>query len=148
MARLHLDGLSLLGSSLVSFIESLTISAPTLSDTEVWCQLPVKRPDPLRCRSGRFSVEPPVRIELTTFRLQGECSTTELRRREAGVSLSAHSSRASRTSRSSMPADGRAGGVERRDRRRGMRSVMLLSEATILLSESTASCRGGRSWLG
>ena len=29
------------------------------------------------------AVEPPVRIELTTFRLQGECSTTELRRRGA-----------------------------------------------------------------
>ena len=31
MARLHLDGLSLLGPRLVSLIESLTISAPTLS---------------------------------------------------------------------------------------------------------------------
>ena len=28
-------------------------------------------------------MEPPVRIELTTFRLQGGCSTTELGRREA-----------------------------------------------------------------
>ena len=27
-------------------------------------------------------IEPPVRIELTTARLQGECSTTELRRPE------------------------------------------------------------------
>ena len=27
--------------------------------------------------------EPPVRIELTTFRLQGGCSTTELGRRKA-----------------------------------------------------------------
>jgi hypothetical protein len=27
-------------------------------------------------------LEPPVRIELTTFRLQGGCSTTELGRRE------------------------------------------------------------------
>jgi hypothetical protein len=33
--------------------------------------------------------EPPVRIELTTFRLQGECSTTELRRPgKPGASLS------------------------------------------------------------
>jgi hypothetical protein len=31
---------------------------------------------------GAWSLEPPVRIELTTFRLQGECSTTELRRQE------------------------------------------------------------------
>jgi hypothetical protein len=30
---------------------------------------------------GEFSPEPPVRIELTTFRLQGGCSTTELGRR-------------------------------------------------------------------
>jgi hypothetical protein len=29
---------------------------------------------------GGHAVEPPVRIELTTARLQGECSTTELRR--------------------------------------------------------------------
>ena len=28
-------------------------------------------------------MEPPVRIELTTYRLQGGCSTTELRRRAA-----------------------------------------------------------------
>jgi hypothetical protein len=32
------------------------------------------------CESGDLAAEPPVRIELTTFRLQGECSTTELRR--------------------------------------------------------------------
>lgn len=32
-------------------------------------------------RQSEYRVEPPVRIELTTFRLQGGCSTTELRRR-------------------------------------------------------------------
>ena len=38
-------------------------------------------------------VEPPVRIELTTVRLQGECSTTELRRPVlTGDSLTAQSS--------------------------------------------------------
>ena len=34
-----------------------------------------------------FSLEPPVRIELTTFRLQGGCSTTELGRRLQRVSM-------------------------------------------------------------
>ena len=38
----------------------------------VRCGSAAVRDDPL--------VEPPVRIELTTARLQGECSTTELRR--------------------------------------------------------------------
>ena len=38
-------------------------------------------------------LEPPVRIELTTARLQGECSTTELRRPgKSGASLIGHSS--------------------------------------------------------
>ena len=35
--------------------------------------------------NARSLVEPPVRIELTTFRLQGGRSTTELRRQVAGV---------------------------------------------------------------
>ena len=34
-----------------------------------------------------FEVEPPVRIELTTFRLQGGCSTTELGRRIQRLSM-------------------------------------------------------------
>ena len=34
------------------------------------------------------NMEPPVRIELTTFRLQGGCSTTELGRRVAGLAYS------------------------------------------------------------
>ncbi len=36
---------------------------------------------------GEFSLEPPVRIELTTVRLQGGCSTTELGRRFQRVSM-------------------------------------------------------------
>ena len=55
-----------------------------------------------KCR--RLDVEPPVRIELTTFRLQGGCSTTELRRRirRAGTGRILTSSTFSRCTRSSF----------------------------------------------
>ena len=47
----------------------------------------VKESDSVHSLEGRFKeitqLEPPVRIELTTFRLQGGCSTTELGRRMA-----------------------------------------------------------------
>ena len=71
-------------------------------------------------------VEPPVRIELTTFRLQGECSTTELRRPANPTSLSAQLS-------ASMTRCDATGRVDDRLGRRpgnGMRSAMLLSGLT------------------
>ena len=41
-------------------------------------------------------MEPPVRIELTTFRLQGGCSTTELGRRNQRLSMAVESKREKR----------------------------------------------------
>jgi hypothetical protein len=45
-------------------------------------QRPRARPSLRRSiKARRPYLEPPVRIELTTYRLQGGCSTTELQRR-------------------------------------------------------------------
>src|SRR6202008_1751298 len=79
------------------------------------------------------SSEPPVRIELTTGRLQGECSTTELRRPgKSAASLTGHWSlsmmRVERTDRD----DGR------RRPGSGMRSAMLLNGLTTMVSAMTA----------
>src|SRR5271155_4532486 len=78
--------------------------------------------------------EPPVRIELTTARLQGECSTTELRRPVlTGDSLTAHSSSGPERSWSITRWERTVRGGGRRDGRRpgnGIRSAMLLSGLT------------------
>src|ERR1700727_4079955 len=88
-------------------------------------------------------VEPPVRIELTTARLQGECSTAELRRPVlTGDSLTAQSS-CSELSWSMIRCDRTVRVGERRDGRRpgsGIRSALLLNGLTTMVSDMTASC--------
>src|SRR6476620_741327 len=75
--------------------------------------------------TGIETLEPPVRIELTTARLQGECSTTELRRPSNPTRLSGQFS-ASMTRCERTEVDDRLG----RQPGIGMRSAILLSGLT------------------
>src|SRR4026207_2284866 len=70
-------------------------------------------------------IEPPVRIELTTARLQGECSTTELRRPSNPTRLSGQFS-ASMTRCERTEVDDRLG----RQPGIGMRSAIVLRGVT------------------
>src|SRR6478609_2195423 len=90
-----------------------------------------------RLPTNRCRVEPPVRIELTTYALQERCSTAELRR-PTGLSLSGHSSASITRCDDTVRDDDRLRG---RRPGSGIRSAMLLSGLTTWLSVMTASCR-------